>query len=380
MRLKRTLVSALVGFTCLAGTGAAMAGAAVSGEQIAVTTPPAGSAAWTHDTSLGRPLPDPATATPAQVAAFFAALGTTEQHRLADRYPLVVGNLDGAPLQLRYRANRLALRQQLDAVGPDDARSGQLEALLAPGVQVLAFDPRSRGLVAEVYGDLATADRVAVLVPGSDTDLEHFDKTDTAARNLRAEEAAQDPGARTAVLAWADYVTPVGLGADAATARLAAAASPRLARLLGGLALTTSPAAHTTLLCHSYGSVVCGMAAPGLRPGPNGAPLDLVVLGSPGMDVDDAADLGDGVRLWATERNPSDWIGDVPYLEIGGVGHGADPTASGFGSHVIASTGASGHNGYFAPGTTSLTNFAAIALGRYRTVHCAPDDPTCTEL
>jgi hypothetical protein len=367
MRFKRTLVAALVSFTCIAGTGAAAAGAAVSAEQIAVTTPPAGSAAWLHDGSFGVTLPDPATAPAAEVSTFFAGLGADAAQRLVHTYPLVVGNLDGAPLALRYQANQLAMRAELDRLKRENPQAaGQiamLTQLTQPGHQVLAFDPRSRGLVAEVFGDLATAEKVAVLVPGSDIDLTHFGKVQTAAQSLRAEEQQVSPGTSTAAIAWADYVTPVGLGADAATSRLAMAAAPRLTRFLAGLAVTSRPSTPPALFCHSYGSVVCGIAAPTLHA--TGAATDLVALGSPGMDVDNAAALGSGVRLWATERNATDWIGNVPYLEFAGLGHGQDPTSAGFGSHLIASTGAAGHNGYFAQGTASLRNFADIALGQY---------------
>lgn len=183
------------------------------------------------------------------------------------------------------------------------------------------------------------------------------------ARALQAEEQHQAPNVRTAVIAWTGYVTPVGLGPDAVTSRLADAGAPRLARLLDGLKQTSAPVAPPTLLCHSYGTVVCGTVAPELH----GATTDMVVLGSPGMGVQNADELGTGVHLWAT-RNPSDWIGDVPYLQVGGLGHGADPTAADFGAEQISSAGAAGHVGYFDPGTTSLYNFAAIALGDYQDV------------
>ncbi|PYC67357.1 hypothetical protein C7C46_30390 [Streptomyces tateyamensis] len=383
-RLKRILIGAFATCAVLADAGAAAAQAAASNEQVAITTPPPGSAAWVQDHSLGRPLPDPANAEPAAVAAFFAALTPAQQDRLARAYPLVVGNLDGAPLQLRYQANALAVSQEvahakaqaadtsLDATQHALAvsRANDCQALLTPGRQILSFDPRGRGLASEVFGDLATAQRVAVIVPGSDTDLGHFDRTleplrspDGMARALRAEEQRQAPGTRTAVVAWTGYVTPVGLGPDAVTSRLADAGAPRLQRLLAGLAVTSSPSAPPALFCHSYGSVVCGTVAPGLR----GETTDLVVLGSPGMGVSSAQELGTAVHVWAT-RNPSDWIGNVPYLEVGGLGHGADPTGADFGAEEISSAGAAGHMGYFADGTASLHNFAAIALGDYQSV------------
>jgi hypothetical protein len=257
-----------------------------------------------------------------------------------------------------------------------------LQQLMVPGAQVLAFDPRGRGLVAQVFGDLSTADRVSVLVPGSDMDLEHFTDTGSplkgaagVAQSLRSEETQVSPGTSTAVIAWSGYVTPVGLGADAATARLAEAAAPRLQSLLAGLAVTAHPEAAPSLFCHSYGSVVCGIAGPQLHA--SEGVTDMVVFGSPGMDIPDASALGDGVRLWATARNPGDWIGDVPYLEVAGLGHGADPTSSSFGSRVISSAGAYGHNGYLAAGTTSLRNYADIALGRYGDVTCSTTADDC---
>ena len=390
MRFRRSLIAAMVSITVLAGTGAAAAGAAVSDEQIAITTPPAGTSSWLHDHSLRRAMPNPAGASATTVARFFASLTPAQQQRLVREYPLVVGNFDGAPVALRYQANQQAMRQELarqSAMVADPstssadratatARVGTLEHLLQPGTQVLVFDPRGRGLVAEVFGDLSTAQRVSVLVPGSDVDLEHFYNTSVPlkdpvgmAESLRSEEAAVSPGTSTAVIAWSGYVTPVGLGADAATARLADAAAPRLESLMAGLAVTTDPQAAPTVLCHSYGSVVCGVAGPELHSAVG--VTDMVVLGSPGMDLPDAGALGSSVRLWATARNPGDWISDVPFLEVGGLGHGADPTSSDFGSRVIASTGSYGHTGYFTPGTASLRNFADIALGRYGDVVCA---------
>ena len=106
--------------------------------------------------------------------------------------------------------------------------AGRCADLLTPGRRILAFDPRGRGQVAEVHGDLTTAERTAVIVPGSDIDLTSFDRpkdpygTPTGmATSLRAQMTADAPGTRTAVIAWAGYTTPVGFGPDAATGRLA---------------------------------------------------------------------------------------------------------------------------------------------------------------
>ncbi|MFE4449890.1 alpha/beta hydrolase [Streptomyces sp. NPDC056796] len=342
-RFARTLAAVALAAAGVAGT----AGWASGTTQRAVTGPPPGSASWRADGVLGRTLPDPGGATPHQVRVFFAGLGDGERQVLLERHPSVVGNLDGAPLELRYRANARALRAS------DDPRYA---GLAAPGRQILAFDPRGRGQVAEVFGDLRSARHVSVVVPGSDIDAGTFDRRGdvygTPAGMARSLYARTGPG--SAVIAWAGYTTPVGLGLDAATGALAEAGAGRLTRFTAGLAADGLPA--PVVFCHSYGSVVCGLAASGL-----GA-TDLVVLGSPGMRADDVEGLHTRARVWAA-KDGTDWIDDVPNIRVAGLGHGADPAGESFGARHVPARDARGHTGYFAPGTDSLRAFAAIAEG-----------------
>ncbi|NUS17794.1 MAG: hypothetical protein HOY69_41435, partial [Streptomyces sp.] len=341
-------------------------------------------AQWLRATVAGRRLPDPGGTPPDAVAAFFATLTGPQAHQLARRYPLVVGNLNGAPLPLRYQANRYALAEAraqeqarsssdaLTAAGREDA--GRLvhrySSLLRGGRQILAFDPAGSGRVAEVFGDLATAARVAVVVPGVGTDVITFQRTYRPysapvgmARALYARERAAEPGARTAVIAWADYTAPGGLNLDASTAKLAARGATRLLALLAAL----PPGQRVALFCHSYGSVLCGVAAPRLR---DGQVTDIAVFGSPGMHVARASQLHTSAHVWAA-RDSGDWIEDVPHLEFAGVGHGTDPVSGKFGARVVSAARADGHGGYFAPGTASLANFTRIALARYSAITCA---------
>ncbi|MGW1814452.1 alpha/beta hydrolase [Streptomyces sp. NPDC002125] len=342
-RYARTMAALALATAVVTGT----AGWASGNTERAVTGPPPGSAAWRADGVLGRALPDPARATPEQVRRFFAGLNSTQQQELLERHPSVVGNLDGAPLELRYRANSLALRASHDP---------RYRSLAAPGRQILAFDPRGRGQVAEVFGDLRSARHVSVVVPGSDIDAGTFDRRSdvygTPAGMARSLYAAT--GGDGAVVAWAGYTTPVGLGLDAATGTLAEAGAERLTRFTAGLAADGLPA--PVVFCHSYGSVVCGLAASRL-----GA-TDLVVLGSPGMRADDVAGLRTGARVWVA-KDDTDWIDDVPHVEVFGLGHGADPADPGFGALPVPAEDAEGHTGYFAPGTDSLRAFAGIAEG-----------------
>ncbi len=365
-RGKRTLAAAALSATLVAGT----AGWAAGNQQTAVTGPVPGVSSWRADHALGRQLPDPATATPAEVAAFFRTLSAAQLRGLVERHALVVGNLDGAPVALRYEANARALEEerakQLRRAGDQSLpgrdreaardRAGRYQSLSAHGRQILAFDPRGRGQVAEVYGDIEQAAHVAVIVPGSDIDLGSFDRTKdqygTPTGMARSLYAATEH--RSAVIAWAGYTTPVGIGPDAATGRLAEAGAPRLARFVQGLEAAGTPA--PAVFCHSYGSVVCGEAAPEMPA------ADLVVAGSPGMGVDDVAGLGTTAHVWAAKAQ-DDWIDDVPNVDVFGLGHGADPAGPGFGARTVPTARVDGHTGYFEPGTDSLRAFAEIALG-----------------
>lgn len=375
-RSKRALVAASLMTTVVVGT----AGWAIGNEQQPLTGPPPGTSSWRADRSLDMRLPDPATASPAQISTFFDSLSPADRQRLVARHPSVVGNLDGAPIPLRYEANSRFLKQELarerarstdpDLTLQDHERARSLavryEELLTPGRQIMAFDPRDRGQIAEVYGDLPTAKHVSVVVPGSDIDLSTFDRSKdkygTPAGMGRSLRAAAD--ARTAVIAWVGYTTPVGLGPDAATGRLAEAGAPRLVRFAQGL--TAAGAPRPTVFCHSYGSVVCGLAAPRLPV------ADLVVFGSPGMRADSVSDLHTTARVWAA-KDDSDWIDNVPSVELFGLGHGEDPTDPDFGARRLPAEQAEGHTGYFAPGTDSLRAFALIADGE-----ASPDGTTPT--
>lgn len=320
-RFRKTLTTAVLTALLVGST----TGWATSNSESAPSGPPPGTAAWLADDSLGKELPDPTTATPSEVAAFFAGLTEAQQQRLVEDHPTVVGNLDGVPVHLRYEANAPA------------------------GDQVLAYDPRGRGLIAQVAGDLANARHVAVIVPGSDIDLSRFDRTARRAADLQ--EAAGDD---TAVIAWAGYTTPSGIGPDLATGRLAEAGAERLARFTDGLDAAGLP--DPSLFCHSYGSVVCGLAAHDTDAS------DVVVMGSPGMRADDVTELGTDAHVWAA-KSPHDWIDRVPHVEFLGLGHGADPTSPGFGATVLPADDVPAHDEYFTPGTSTLTAFAAIADG-----------------
>ncbi|WP_327316762.1 alpha/beta hydrolase [Streptomyces sp. NBC_01235] len=273
-----------------------------------------------------------------------------------------------ATLGKAYAANRAnaALASRMAAAHGDRHRAASDRALAAPSRRLLTFDGRGSGRAVEVFGDLAHAERVAVLVPGSDTSLDTYERFRAGAAALHdrlALQAQAGAGAgaspRTAVVAWLGYTTPGTISTTAITPSRAAEAAPDLREFIGTLRAVTGPASHVTVLCHSYGTVVCARAASGLDV------TDLVLLGSPGTGADSAADLHTRARVWAA-RGADDWVADVPHVsaDLFGttVGFGTDPMSPSFGARVFAA-GSGGHSDYFTPGSASLANLARIVLG-----------------
>ncbi|GIF95850.1 alpha/beta hydrolase [Catellatospora citrea] len=239
----------------------------------------------------------------------------------------------------------------------------------AQGRRFLLFDPVGDGLAVEVLGELSTADRIAVLVPGVGTTVADFDRglggvarraPAVQARQLYAELLRQSPGARIAVVAWLGYDPPDGWGMDVVTESSAAAGAAALTRFVVRL-VRERPAAAITLVGHSYGSTVLGLAASAL-PAQVG---DLVAVGSPGMGHDHVRDLGTDARVWAAEA-PTDWIRRVPGVRVLGLGHGTRPGTVEFGARLLPTDGVRGHDGYLDTGSATLPALAEIVLGTRR--------------
>src|ERR1700683_5550882 len=219
----------------------------------------------------------------------------------------------------------------------DQGLARSLDALR--GGHFIGFNPAGQGLAVEVFGNLAQARRVVILVPGSDTTL--------------AEQVRKlDPGARLAIIAWLGYADPATLSPGVLTSGDAGQGADALRPFVDDL---VQHGRQVALICHSYGSVVCALAAPHLPV------TDIAVVGSPGMDASSVRALHTTARVWAG-RGASDWIRDVPHVHFLGLGFGQDPTAPAFGARLFAA-GPGGHSGYFVPGSIALRNLAYIALG-----------------
>ncbi|MFD4028736.1 alpha/beta hydrolase [Streptomyces sp. NPDC058576] len=261
-----------------------------------------------------------------------------------------------AALEERYAVSRQDIRAagRMAAGHGDLKRAASLRAMAGPGRQFLSFDGRDGGRSVEVTGALSSARRIAVLVPGAGVGLDAYGRLRRGATALR-----EELGEGAAVVVWLGYRSPATVSPAALTTGRADEAAPGLRALVDGLR-AARPAARISLLCHSYGSVICARSAPGT------AADSLVLYGSPGVGVEDARSLRTRARVWAG-RGGGDWIARVPHVRVrvpfvATVGFGTDPVAEEFGAEVF-DAGDGGHSDYLLPGSRSMTNLARIAAG-----------------
>jgi hypothetical protein len=271
--------------------------------------------------------------------------------------------LSVSTLTQRYDLNRAAMAKAAGEAerGGDPMLAHTLRNLSIAQRDFLSFDPSGDGRGIEVVGDLAHAKRIAVVVPGAGNTLSNFDSvkgTGGGAESLYTE--AQDLGARgsVAVIAWLGYDPPSFDSMHIATLGHAEKGAKSLRAFL--TQLKTVNKAPVTLLCHSYGSVVCGQAAHKVNV------TDIAVFGSPGMGVGSVSGLDTSARVWAG-RADSDAIADVPHVQVNllgvDLGFGDDPIDPAFGARLF-DAGKGGHSDYLRTGDTALRNLALIAMGR----------------
>ncbi|TDD29434.1 hypothetical protein E1218_04340 [Kribbella turkmenica] len=314
-----------------------------------------------------------------EVNDFFRSLPEATAWALAESRPEQIGPLDGAPPQLRYRANHLILvaaHQRLHALVESrqatleqrrrlvtltemlqpistrlDVDAGGNRVVVPEPRQYLLVDPEGQGRMIEVQGDLEQAENVAVLVPGMNNDLERV-----RSQSVRAKEIREEVGPRkTATVVWLGYHAPIGLTAARST-ESSRAGAPQLCRFQAGLDVVKSADAKTTLIGNSYGAQLVGRAMlAGVR-------ADRVVLtGCPGVDpaVHSAAQLTPpGTQLFVA-RSRGDY---VSYAEQ----HGPDP--AGFPDMFRFETdndkvSITGHMSYFEKNSESMINVGRIIRG-----------------
>lgn len=381
-----------------------------------------------------------------EVRQWWDTLTPEQRQALITTMPMVIGNLNGVPLQYRAEANQINIRTEIDRLRDEIARLDQeiaqqetaarfgyrpygwgvdtqsdtilrlreqREAMAAAiasyegylnlaetqwefgedgrkhlrtSVEVVAFDPATSTIATyhgpyDEHGDVPTwIKNLAIHVPGTKTQMEKFNGTDSRAYDMY--EAAYDPrrGAEpTAILAWAGGDFPQLF--DAAWDGYSRDLGPKLRDFAA--AVDTDPAGSTlTVTGHSYGGAVVGQAeAAGLE-----ANRVLYVAGAGlGNDVDAVADYPrtSNVPHYALMARNDSIVGAVQAIgetvgEAGSLGHGDsaldDPDVirleSGFidADHpekgdIESLGGGESHSGVYTVGSTAFNNIVGAITG-----------------
>ena len=362
----------------------------------------AAAAGWPVEPPPTRPA---AGAEPAAVRDWWEGLTAAQRRWLVLREPATIGRLDGVPVAARDQANRLLLETQRagllhrwarrrDRPGLElarveaaltglDAIEDRLAADSGPRAYLLGLDTAGDGRVIVAVGNPDRADNVLTYVPGMTSDLARADREFARALQVVRRCVELGPTEQTAAVLWLDYDAPDFVH-EAFRASFAHDAAPTLHRFQEGLRAThEGPPAHQTVLGHSYGSLVVGVTARdhGL------AANSLIFVGSPGVGVDSADDLGvPATQVWSTTaRNdivqyaaPAvdqvlEQIGLGARLPVVGpplalltpddeLWFGHNPVDPGFGGRVFHGD-ARGHSGYWDRGNPALDGMARITLG-----------------
>jgi hypothetical protein len=325
---------------------------------------------------------------PYVVASWWDSLPPDRQAWLLEQFPDRIGALDGVPAAIRDLANRAVLARLLATPGP--AGRADLvklrDAIAVPGAYLLGISAAGQGQAIVAYGDPDTAGNVVTYVPGMGPGLPGLPTELTNSAHLATAMTSTDPAHAASVITWLGYDTPGDLP-TAAHRDAALAAAPDLSRFQQSLHATHDPTpAHYTMVGMSYGSVVVGFSAHGQGI----AADDMVLIGSPGVGVDQAGDLGmPAGHVWASTAahdvinaavNP---VKQALRLDVNpllrpvfgehsdALWFGTSPATASFGSHLFTSSPGSpvnpfaAHTSYFDVGNPALSSMAAIATGHY---------------
>jgi alpha/beta hydrolase family protein len=303
------------------------------------------------DTIKGPPKSD----WPQDNANWWKGLPEEERAAYVSMNPASVGALNGLPADVRDEANRVVLAEQrgatqsqLDAwlkkepehyrpyISPITGREvkgasvpteewkkwnetkGQIEGPLKgmDAIQsrfdnytsestrpyLLGFDNNKLGHAIVSIGNPDTADNVVTYVPGTGSKLESIDGDIRRAELLQTKAERTDPAHSTSSILWLGYDAPQSIMGDAMDAKWADKAQEPLSNFLTGIEEANSGDVNSTVLGHSYGTLVAGQT---MRDNLD-LPVDnAIMVGSPGVGVDHAKDLNiPADHVWAgTAKN-----------------------------------------------------------------------------
>ncbi|REK84527.1 hypothetical protein DY245_43000 [Streptomyces inhibens] len=333
-------------------------------------------------TELGKPYPPH---DPKDAAEWWKNLPESQREAYAALHPEIIGRTDGLPSTVRDDANRLALEQELSAMEnyeyhdkySTDEYNKRLNNMLtlqreldkrdgAEGhkkLYVLNYDSAGDGKAVIAMGNPDTADNVGVQVPGTATTMESTDGQLGRLSKLQRSAENADPSAKTSMVYWLGYDAPEipvseAGNVDVAGKGRAESAGPDLRNFTHGLRASHEGGdrANMTVLGHSYGTTVVGIAA-----SKNGG-LDadnICVVGSPGMGVDHAKDLNIDPDRFYTGVAEDDPIRNAADMSLG-----TTPNKSDFGGTRFK-VDTHGHSGYWNDRSDSLDNQGKVIAGQH---------------
>ncbi|MFD7326757.1 alpha/beta hydrolase [Streptomyces sp. NPDC059875] len=233
--------------------------------------------------------------------------GLSEEDRIAymAAYPDTIGNLDGIPALARDEANRTYMPQLMGKLADqgDEASMTKLAGLRGiqdklntaapePPMLLLGIGDQGNGRAIVAYGNPDISKNVSAYVPGLGTKLDAEFAGGTVKRAYDTATGAQKIDPSSASIVWLGYDAPQDI--DVMTKDDAQRGAPAYNSFMAGISATNQfgSDAHVTAIGHSYGSLTVGQATqqPGGIPGAD----DIILVGSPGVGVDRAEDLGVG--------------------------------------------------------------------------------------
>ncbi|NRQ48672.1 alpha/beta hydrolase [Aeromicrobium stalagmiti] len=344
----------------------------------------------------------------------FEGLSPADASLLATLFPGAVGNMSGVPFDYRADANAVnvivALDDEQDQLRDledqhqDNQHDGDLfgrnnndlddpisdsqdrielyQSILDGDRQIIFFDAADDGAIAELHGDIdSSTQNVGVSVPGTTTDMSSYQGVADKSENFVA-----DSGGDLAMISWMGGDLPDDIIKDAPFADYSERLGPGLADFSHDVRqeIEHSAAApndvQTTYLGHSYGGAVVGRAEL------SGLDADRVLhVESAGMghDIWSPSDLPDsqqGVDRYSMTA-PGDIIGDIQGMQVGDIGHGADPDGfdgttrldTGDRTDGTPNIGKDSHSNVFQRQSDAYTNMLEVLNGGEVTTYREPE-------